>query len=71
VFYRGPKIGQLFDFSFFEFDVLARDRIVLLENKLLGLITRVLLGDVVVARAGRAYELDFLGDGLSHVVLEN
>src|SRR6185295_3524052 len=28
VFYRGPKIGQLFDFGFFEFDVLARDRIV-------------------------------------------
>jgi hypothetical protein len=71
VLYRGPKISQLFDFGFFEFDVLARDRIVFLEDKLLGLITRILLGDVVVARAGRAYELDFLGDGLSHVVLEN
>jgi hypothetical protein len=60
----------LFDLGFFEFDVLARDRIVFLEHEFLGLIARVLLGHVVEARAGGAYELDLLGDGLRHVVLD-
>ena len=51
--------GRLFDLGLFELDVLARDRIVLLHGELLGLRARILLRHVVVARAGRALELDF------------
>ena len=57
MFYRGPKIGQLFDFGFFEFDVLARDRIVLLEFQLFRRGTRVLPGHVVVTGIGGAHEI--------------
>jgi hypothetical protein len=59
----------LFDFGFFEFDVLARNRVVFLEYELLGLIARVLFGHVIVARPGCTYELDLLGDRLGHVIL--
>jgi hypothetical protein len=67
---EAQKSDRLFDLGFFELDVLARDGIVFFEHKFFGLITRILLGDIVVARACRAYEPDLLGDGLSHILLE-
>src|SRR5262249_53052826 len=40
-----------------------------LEDELLSLVPRVLLGYVVIAGARAAHELDFLRDGLCHLIL--
>src|SRR3981189_1475904 len=64
---RGAN-DRLLDLRFLEDDVLARDRVVLLELELLGLGARVLLGHVVEAGIGAGYHLDQdrgrLGHGL-------
>nr|GFD56788.1 hypothetical protein [Tanacetum cinerariifolium] len=60
-----PPIGLL-DLGFLKFDMLAHDRIVLAEAQLLGLGTRVLLGDIEIARVRRADELDLDGSRLGH-----
>jgi len=59
-----PAPFQLFDLGFLEFDVLARDRIVLLEDELLGRIARVLLRDVEEAGVGGGDQPDLDGCGL-------
>src|SRR5262245_45567561 len=66
---RVPPVVALLDLAFLEFHVLARHRVVLLEDDLLSLIARVLLGHVEIARPGGTHELDLLGDRLGHVVL--
>src|SRR5687768_15162137 len=58
--------GGLLDLRFLELDVLARDRVVLAEAHLLGLVPRVLLGHIEEARVGRADELDLDGCRLGH-----
>src|ERR1700749_3236587 len=60
----GPAI--LLDLGFAEFDVLARDRIVLLLDQLVGHGARILLGDVVEAGIRRGNELDLDGDRFGH-----
>src|SRR5260221_3979903 len=57
----------LFDLGFLEDDVLAHDRIVLLELELLGLGARVLLGDVEEAGVGAGNHLDQDRGRLGHV----
>src|SRR5689334_11539739 len=57
----------LLDLGFAEFDVLARDRVVLLLDQLFGHGARVLLGDVIEAGVGRRHELDLDGDRFGHV----
>src|SRR5436305_297955 len=57
---------QLLDLGFLEFDMLAHDRVVLVEAQLLGLGARVLLGDVKEAGISRADELDLDGGRLGH-----
>src|SRR5699024_6822305 len=52
---------------FLELDVLARDRIVLLLDQLVGHGARILLGDVIEAGIGRRHELDLDGDRFGHV----
>src|SRR6478609_283821 len=66
-----PASGRspLFDLAFLEFNVLAGDRIVFLEDELLGLVPRILLGCIVIAGARAAHELDLLRDGLCHLIL--
>src|SRR4029078_4451892 len=59
----------LFDFAFLEVDVLAGNRIVLLEHELLGLVPRGLLHDSIIAGARSSHELDLLRDGLCHFIL--
>jgi hypothetical protein len=61
-----PVCVGLLDLAFFKVDVLARNRIVFLENQLFRARARVLLGHVEVACAGRAEELDLLGCWLRH-----
>src|SRR3546814_923953 len=56
----------LLDLGFLEFDVLAHDRIILLERHLLGLGPRVLLGDIEEAGIGGAQQLDLQGCRLGH-----
>src|SRR6188768_666509 len=69
---KGPvKIRQrcaaeLLDLRFLELDVLARDRIVLLLDQLVGHGARVLLGDVIEASIRRGNELDLDGDRFGH-----
>src|SRR6185437_272404 len=63
---RRPEAGALLDLRFLEDDVLASDRIVFLQLELLGLGSRVLLGDVIKPGVGRADELDENGIGLRH-----
>src|SRR5690606_678585 len=58
--------ARLLDLGFLEFDVLANDRIVLLECQLFSLGTGVLLGHVEKAGVGRRDELDLDGGGLGH-----
>src|SRR5215472_12738192 len=58
----------LLDLGFAEFDVLARDRIILLLDQLVGHGARVLLGDVIEAGVGRGHELDLDGDRFGHVL---
>jgi hypothetical protein len=56
----------LLDFGFLELDMLAHDGIIFLEDELLGLGPRVLLGDVKIARVRRGQELDLDHGGLGH-----
>src|SRR5262249_17039200 len=56
----------LLDLAFAEFDVLARDRIVLLQHELVGLGAGVLLGDVEEAGVRRRVQADLDGGGLRH-----
>jgi hypothetical protein len=56
----------LLDFRFLELDVLARDGIVFLENKLFRRRAGVLFRDVEKASPGRRQQLDLLGNGLRH-----
>jgi hypothetical protein len=58
--------GRLLDLGFFEFDVLARDRIVFLLDQLVGHGARILLGDIIEAGIRRGNELDLDGDRLGH-----
>src|ERR1700755_688626 len=60
----GPAI--LLDLGFPEFDMLARDRVVLLLDQLVGHGARILLGDVIEAGVGRRHELDLDGDRFGH-----
>jgi hypothetical protein len=48
-----PRWARLLDLRFFELDVLARDGIILLENKLFSRRARIFLRDVEESRAGR------------------
>src|SRR5690606_32735556 len=57
---------SLLDLAFFELDVLLRNRIVLTEGKLLGLVARVLLGRVAEAGIGSRVEADLDRCGLRH-----
>jgi hypothetical protein len=61
---RQRSAGRLLDLGFFEFDVLARDRVVLLLDQLVGHGARILLGDIVEAGIRRGNELDLDGDRL-------
>src|SRR5450755_4177309 len=61
----GPK-PRLLDLGLAEFDVLARNRVVLLHHQLVGLGARVLLGDVIKAGVGGGHELDLDGGGFGH-----
>ena len=62
VLVRPSERGKiLLDLAFLELDVLAHDRIVLLENELLRLRARVLLRDVEEAGVGRRVEADLDG----------
>src|SRR5260370_20219205 len=58
---------NLLDLGFFEFDVLARDRVVLLLDQLVGHGARILLGNVIEAGIRRGNELDLDGDRFGHV----
>src|SRR5262249_26488046 len=55
---RRRPAAALLDLGFLEDDVLARDRVVLLELELFRRGARVLARDVVVAGVGRTHELD-------------
>src|SRR5215510_4224811 len=56
----------LLDLGFTELNVLARDRVVLLLDELVGHGARILLGDVVEAGVRRGNELDLDGDRFGH-----
>src|SRR5215831_17375942 len=56
----------LLDLGFTEFDVLARDRGVLLLDELVGHGARILLGDVIEAGIRGGNELDLDGDRFGH-----
>ena len=58
---------MLLDLRFLELDVLARDRVILLLDQLVGHGARVLLGGVVEAGIRRGNELDLDGDRFGHV----
>jgi len=60
------RATDLLDLGFFELDVLARHRIVLLEAQLLSLGARILLRDIEEARVSAADELDLDGCRLGH-----
>ncbi len=62
---RSPHSG-LFDLGFLERNVLADDRIVLPEFKLVGRLSRVFLGHVIVSGVRGAHELDLDRPGLGH-----
>src|SRR6266481_2631565 len=62
---RVPRF--LLDFGLAEFDVLARDRVVLLLDQLVGHGARILLGDVIEAGVRRGNELDLDGDRFGHI----
>src|SRR5688572_15059776 len=63
---KGPSSNALLNFGFLELDVLARDRVVLLEDHLLGLVARILLGHIEKAGVSRTDELDLDGCRLGH-----
>src|SRR5262249_2402091 len=56
----------LLDLGFAEFDMLARNRVVLLLDELVGHGARILLGDVIEAGVRRGDELDLDGDRFGH-----
>src|SRR5689334_15537953 len=56
----------LLDLGFTELDMLARDRIVLLLDELVGHGARILLGDIIEAGVRRRNELDLDGDRFGH-----
>src|SRR4051812_14229206 len=70
---RGPVsirqqwLATSLDLRFLELDVLARDRVILLLDQLVGHGARVLLGDVIEAGIRRGNELDLDGDRFGHV----
>jgi hypothetical protein len=64
---RQQWLATLLDLRFLELDVLARDRVVLLLDQLVGHGARVLLGDVIEAGIRRGNELDLDGDRFGHV----
>lgn len=57
---------MLFDFGFFELDVLAHNGIIFTERQLFGLGPGVLLRDIEETGIRRAGELDFHGGWLGH-----
>src|SRR4030095_14104175 len=61
-------LATLLDLRFLELDVLARDRVVLLLDQLVGHGARILLGDVIKASVRRGNELDLDGDRFGHVL---
>ena len=61
----GPKPGLL-DLGLAEFDVLARNRVILLHHQLVGLGARIFLGYVIKAGVGGGHELDLDGGGFGH-----
>src|SRR5262249_1999253 len=63
--HRRPAI--LLDLGFAEFDMLARNGVILLLDQLVRHGARVLLGDVVEAGVRRRHELDLDGDRFGHV----
>src|SRR5687767_776873 len=63
---KRPASKALLDLRFLELDVLARDRVVLLEDHLLGLVARIFLGHVEKAGVSRADELDLDSCRLGH-----
>jgi two-component system cell cycle response regulator DivK len=63
---ESPRKPKLLDLGFLERDVLAHDRVVLLEAQLLRLGARVLLRHVEKAGIGAADELDLDGCRLGH-----
>src|SRR3954469_24015379 len=60
------KPRSLLDLGFLEFDMLARDRVVLLLDQLVGHGARILLGDVIEAGVCGGDELDLDGDRFGH-----
>src|SRR5260221_12798701 len=58
----------LLDLGLLELDVLARDRVVLLLDQLVGHGARILLGDVIEAGVRCGNELDLDGDRFGHVL---
>src|SRR5690606_34906998 len=58
--------SSLLDLAFLELDVLLRNRVVLAEGQLLGLVPRVLLGHVEEAGVGGRVEPDLDRCGLRH-----
>src|SRR6201987_3214832 len=56
----------LLDLGFTELDMLARDRVVLLLDELVGHGARILLGDIIEAGVRRRNELDLDGDRFGH-----
>ena len=59
---------SLFDFGFFEFDVLANDGIIFTECQFFRLITRVFLGYIEKAGVSRAEQFDLYSGWLRHVL---
>ena len=68
---RARALSSSLDLGFLELDVLAGDRVVLLEAQLLGLGARVLLRHVEEAGIGAADELDLDGCRLGHLTVPN
>ena len=60
------SLKSLLDLRFAEFDVLLRDRVVLLLHELVGHRARILLRHVEETGVGRGHELDLDGCGLRH-----
>jgi hypothetical protein len=63
--------ARLLDFGFLELDVLARDRVVLLEREFLGRCARVLLGHVEKSGSSGTDQLDLLRCRFCHLDLFN
>jgi hypothetical protein len=61
----GPQNG-LFNFGFFELDVLANDGVIFAERQLFRLVARVFLGDIEKAGVSGAEQFDFYSGWLRH-----